>query len=164
MRSIHFFVIAGLVPAIHVLARKEDVDARDKPAHDAEMQAGHVRCPVFRKTDERKAQRWFRRADPPPRNPGWRRRPPRPRMSSCRTASRPPGRSCRDSTIGSRAPQSGSRICAGSRHAWPCGSWISASHAVAARPARSIPSRFGFMNYVILLLLLNYVILLLLPQ
>jgi hypothetical protein len=28
-------VMAGLVPAIHVLAaRKEDVDARDKPGHD----------------------------------------------------------------------------------------------------------------------------------
>jgi hypothetical protein len=28
--------MAGLVPAIHVfnLARKEDVDARDKPGHD----------------------------------------------------------------------------------------------------------------------------------
>ena len=31
-----FFVMAGLVPAIHVfLARdREDVDARDKPGHD----------------------------------------------------------------------------------------------------------------------------------
>ena len=31
-----FIVMAGLVPAIHVLAAqlKEDVDARDKPAHD----------------------------------------------------------------------------------------------------------------------------------
>jgi hypothetical protein len=28
--------MAGLVPAIHVLAKKEDVDARDEPAHDAE--------------------------------------------------------------------------------------------------------------------------------
>ncbi len=37
LASIHFFVMAGLVPAIHVLARKEDVDARAKPAHDAEM-------------------------------------------------------------------------------------------------------------------------------
>jgi hypothetical protein len=26
--------MAGLVPAIHVLAAKEDVDARDKPGHD----------------------------------------------------------------------------------------------------------------------------------
>src|SRR6185437_5168211 len=32
------FVMAGLVPAIHVLAatRKTDVDARDKPGHDEE--------------------------------------------------------------------------------------------------------------------------------
>ena len=31
-----FFVMAGLVPAIHVLlvAKKKDVDARVKPAHD----------------------------------------------------------------------------------------------------------------------------------
>jgi hypothetical protein len=29
------FVMAGLVPAIHVLAEEEkDVDARDKPGHD----------------------------------------------------------------------------------------------------------------------------------
>jgi hypothetical protein len=36
--------MAGLVPAIHVLARKKDVDARDKPAHDAEtiQQTLHV--------------------------------------------------------------------------------------------------------------------------
>jgi hypothetical protein len=27
-------VMAGLVPAIHVLAPKKDVDARDKPGHD----------------------------------------------------------------------------------------------------------------------------------
>jgi hypothetical protein len=27
-------VMAGLVPAIHALATKEDVDARVKPAHD----------------------------------------------------------------------------------------------------------------------------------
>jgi hypothetical protein len=26
--------MAGLVPAIHVLAAAEDVDARDKPGHD----------------------------------------------------------------------------------------------------------------------------------
>jgi len=26
--------MAGLVPAIHVLNRKEDVDTRDKPGHD----------------------------------------------------------------------------------------------------------------------------------
>jgi len=33
-------VMAGLVPAIHVLflsARKEGVDARDKPGHDDEL-------------------------------------------------------------------------------------------------------------------------------
>jgi hypothetical protein len=31
--------MAGLVPAIHVFAaRKKDVDARDKPAHDGESQ------------------------------------------------------------------------------------------------------------------------------
>jgi hypothetical protein len=29
------FVMAGLVPAIHVLDTREDVDARDKPGHDA---------------------------------------------------------------------------------------------------------------------------------
>jgi hypothetical protein len=28
------FVMAGLVPVIHVLATQEDVDARVKPAHD----------------------------------------------------------------------------------------------------------------------------------
>jgi hypothetical protein len=35
-RSHHHAVMAGLVPAIHVLvsAAKEDVDARDKPGHD----------------------------------------------------------------------------------------------------------------------------------
>ncbi len=27
--------MAALVPAIHVVARNEDADARDKPAHDA---------------------------------------------------------------------------------------------------------------------------------
>jgi hypothetical protein len=33
--AISFFVMAGLVPAIHVLAsQKKDVDARDKPGHD----------------------------------------------------------------------------------------------------------------------------------
>ena len=26
--------MAGLVPAIHALSRKEDVDGRDKPGHD----------------------------------------------------------------------------------------------------------------------------------
>jgi hypothetical protein len=30
--------MAGLVPAIHVLAAEEDVDARDKPAHDGAIQ------------------------------------------------------------------------------------------------------------------------------
>jgi hypothetical protein len=31
-----YVVMAGLVPAIHALAfRTKDVDARDKPAHDA---------------------------------------------------------------------------------------------------------------------------------
>jgi hypothetical protein len=37
--AIHFGVMAGLVPAIHVFfwlkARKKDVDARDKRGHDA---------------------------------------------------------------------------------------------------------------------------------
>jgi hypothetical protein len=33
-----FIVMAGLVPAIHVFfVRKKDVDARDKPGHDARM-------------------------------------------------------------------------------------------------------------------------------
>jgi glycyl-tRNA synthetase beta chain len=31
----HFCVMAGLVPAIHALAKKEDVDARDKRGHDS---------------------------------------------------------------------------------------------------------------------------------
>jgi hypothetical protein len=28
-------VMAGFIPAIHVLAKIQDVDARDKPGHDA---------------------------------------------------------------------------------------------------------------------------------
>jgi len=34
-------VMAGLVPAIHVLAssEKKDVDARDEPVHDEELRA-----------------------------------------------------------------------------------------------------------------------------
>jgi len=32
------FVMAGLVPAIHVLARKEVVDARHKAGHDESWQ------------------------------------------------------------------------------------------------------------------------------
>jgi hypothetical protein len=30
----HRFVLAGLVPAIHVFFLLQDVDARDKPGHD----------------------------------------------------------------------------------------------------------------------------------
>jgi hypothetical protein len=30
------FVMPGLVPGIHVLAPKKDVDGRDKPGHDNE--------------------------------------------------------------------------------------------------------------------------------
>jgi hypothetical protein len=30
-------VMPGLVPGIHVLATKEDVDGRDKPGHDAQL-------------------------------------------------------------------------------------------------------------------------------
>ena len=37
-RSCFFIVMAGLVPAIHVLASDaQDVDARDKPGHDGEL-------------------------------------------------------------------------------------------------------------------------------
>jgi hypothetical protein len=31
-----YLVMAGLVPAIHAFPPREDVDARDKPAHDGE--------------------------------------------------------------------------------------------------------------------------------
>jgi hypothetical protein len=30
------FVMPGLVPGIHALAAKKDVDGRDKPGHDVE--------------------------------------------------------------------------------------------------------------------------------
>jgi hypothetical protein len=40
-------VMAGLDPAIHVLAsNKKDVDARVKPAHDAGRTSAHLRQPV----------------------------------------------------------------------------------------------------------------------
>jgi hypothetical protein len=36
---LHFFVMPGLVPGIHVLKvnSREDVDGRDKPGHDDEQ-------------------------------------------------------------------------------------------------------------------------------
>jgi hypothetical protein len=33
-RFLSFSVVPGLVPGIHVLATKADVDGRDKPGHD----------------------------------------------------------------------------------------------------------------------------------
>jgi hypothetical protein len=35
------FVMAGIVPAIHLLGGKKDVDARDKAGHDGTL--GHAR-------------------------------------------------------------------------------------------------------------------------
>jgi hypothetical protein len=46
--SLIFFVMAGLVPAIHVLLRPtsfKDVDARDKPGHDEVEVFGPARNP-----------------------------------------------------------------------------------------------------------------------
>jgi hypothetical protein len=42
-------VMAGLVPAIHVLlARKKDVDARHKAGHDVDKSVQNIRCPGAR--------------------------------------------------------------------------------------------------------------------
>ena len=41
---IFLIVMPGLVPGIHVFAKKEDVDGRDEPGHDGTCDAGR---PLF---------------------------------------------------------------------------------------------------------------------
>jgi hypothetical protein len=40
MRSTTTIVMPGLVPGIHVLATKEDVDGQDEPGHDGRKISG----------------------------------------------------------------------------------------------------------------------------
>lgn len=37
----------GLVPGIHVLAAKEDVDGRDKPGHDENQSVSQMCCAMI---------------------------------------------------------------------------------------------------------------------
>jgi hypothetical protein len=51
--------MAVLVTAIHALAKKEDVDARDKPAHDAVIQQDrHVFSELVLRTSAGACREW----------------------------------------------------------------------------------------------------------